>query len=227
VIDTAFVARGYHGAPGTFLPITIELLRPLDTIAIDSLGITFGYSRTLLDYLSIDSAGPASAITVAKEPDTLRLSLDLRGRRLTAGTLAEILFLARLTEVDSTELPIRVETGLPYVEIVGLPGSFRLDPICGLSQRLFEWTTYRFRLEQNQPNPATGATRIELEVPEDAPATLIVYDLLGNEHVRLIDGPLGAGTHVVTLAAGALPSGVYEYRLTQGSRRATKRMVIR
>lgn len=229
LIDTAFVRRDYHAQSGDMVPIRIELLHPLDTIPIDSLAITLGYDRQVLDFLGPGDGGPAppSLYTVAKEPDTLRFTLPLTGVPVDSGTLAVMRFLARLTAVQGTELPLRVESGLPYLEIVSLPGHFQIDPICGLSQRLFEWTIHLFRLEQNQPNPVDGATRIEFEIPIDGPTTLIVYDLLGAERLRLVDGTLDAGVHAVTVPAGALSSGIYEYQLVSDGLQATRRMVIR
>ncbi len=229
LIDTAFIRRDYHGASGDRVPIRIEMLHGLDTIAVDSLRITLGYDRQVLDFHEIGAAGPAGGrhSGLEREPDSLRFTLLVDRRPVTAGTLAEIDFLARLTVRESTELPFTIESPLPYVEIVELPGLFRLDPICGLSLRLFEWTTHLFRLEQNQPNPATGLTRIEFEIPTDGRATLVVYDMLGAERLRLVDETLAAGTYVAVIPAGGLPSGAYEYRLVTGNLQASRRMVIR
>lgn len=70
-----------------------------------------------------------------------------------------------------------------------------------------------FRLHTNYPNPFNPATTIRVTLPEAAPVSLIVYDTLGREVSRLLDGEQGAGVHDVVFSAGDLPSGLYLYRL--------------
>jgi endonuclease I len=75
------------------------------------------------------------------------------------------------------------------------------------------------------PNPFAGAATIRFALAEPSEVTLAVYDGLGREVARLVEGPLGAGAHAVPLDAGALPAGVYVYRLQAGSAVATGRLV--
>jgi hypothetical protein len=55
---------------------------------------------------------------------------------------------------------------------------------------------------------------------------LAVYDVLGREAVRLIEGEMEAGTHEVRLDAGQLPSGTYLVRLEAGAQVRTHRVVL-
>lgn len=70
-----------------------------------------------------------------------------------------------------------------------------------------------FSLSQNYPNPFNPSTAIEFAMPRAGEATLIVYNVRGEEIARLVDGFTGAGRHTVRWDAGSLPSGVYLYRL--------------
>jgi hypothetical protein len=54
---------------------------------------------------------------------------------------------------------------------------------------------------------------------------LSVFDLLGREVARLVDGPKSAGIYRVTFNAAHLSSGVYLYRLTATGYAAQKSMV--
>ena len=81
-----------------------------------------------------------------------------------------------------------------------------------------------FVLERNYPNPFNPQTTIRYGLPEVSYVTLVVYDVLGRQVRVLVDGVREAGTHEVIVEAGALPSGVYLYRLTAGSISQTKRM---
>ena len=53
----------------------------------------------------------------------------------------------------------------------------------------------KFALHQNYPNPFNPSTTLRLALPQAAQVTLLVYDLLGREVARLLDGAWPAGTH--------------------------------
>ena len=55
---------------------------------------------------------------------------------------------------------------------------------------------------------------------------LVVYDLMGREVARLVDGQMEAGYRSARWNAADVPSGVYLYRLTAGQFTATKRMIL-
>ena len=61
---------------------------------------------------------------------------------------------------------------------------------------------------------------------ENTIVQLVVYDLLGREVARLVDGPMAARRHAVTWEAGHAPSGVYVARLTAGSFVQERTMVL-
>ncbi len=70
-----------------------------------------------------------------------------------------------------------------------------------------------FALYQNYPNPFNPTTIIRYDLPEDARVRLTLYDILGREVARLIDGVLPAGYHRAEVNASKISSGVYFYRL--------------
>ncbi len=75
-----------------------------------------------------------------------------------------------------------------------------------------------FRLYPNYPNPFNPTSTIRYALPEAARVTLAIYDVMGREVARLVDGNLEAGTHSVEWngqdrAGRVLPSGVYIVRL--------------
>ena len=70
-----------------------------------------------------------------------------------------------------------------------------------------------YTLEANYPNPFNPTTEIRFALPEAADVRLIVYDALGREVERLVDGPVSAGYQHATFEAANLPSGLYLYRL--------------
>ncbi|HCY74914.1 MAG TPA: hypothetical protein DHV28_03260 [Ignavibacteriales bacterium] len=68
-------------------------------------------------------------------------------------------------------------------------------------------------LYQNYPNPFNSTTTFRFEQPKDAYVTLTVYDVLGKEIAKVIDGNLLAGKHIITHNFIGLASGVYFYQI--------------
>lgn len=88
-----------------------------------------------------------------------------------------------------------------------------------------------FRLDQNFPNPFNPNTEIRFSIPQEGDAKLIVYNLLGQEVVVLVDEYLDAGEHTVHWngandSGRAAASGVYVYRLETDGQVATRKMVL-
>ena len=88
-----------------------------------------------------------------------------------------------------------------------------------------------FAVAQNVPNPFNPATMIGYALPRTSDVKLVVYNVLGQEVRRLIDGRVGAGQHQVVWDARddlgrAVSSGLYSYRFTAGPVDEVKKMLI-
>jgi len=86
-----------------------------------------------------------------------------------------------------------------------------------------------FALDPVRPNPSRSgeAMRLPLTLPNSGPASLQLVDVRGRLVAVREVGSLGAGRHVVDLAAGVkLRAGVYLVRLTQGGLQRTTRAVV-
>ncbi|MCH8837803.1 MAG: T9SS type A sorting domain-containing protein, partial [Candidatus Marinimicrobia bacterium] len=75
-----------------------------------------------------------------------------------------------------------------------------------------------FALRQNYPNPFNPSTTIQFELPTAADIIITVYDILGREVVRLVEGHREAGYHQVlwqgrTQKGREAATGVYIVRL--------------
>ena len=62
---------------------------------------------------------------------------------------------------------------------------------------------------QNYPNPFNPATKIEFSLPKRSETSLIIYNVLGQEVKRLLDGDLAAGDYELFWDASGNSSGVY------------------
>ena len=83
----------------------------------------------------------------------------------------------------------------------------------------YEVTPTNYVLRQNYPNPFNPTTKIDFSLPTTADVKLVVYNLLGQELVTLIDNEMTSGNHSITWDAreangNKLTSGIYFYKLT-------------
>ena len=83
-----------------------------------------------------------------------------------------------------------------------------------------------YALHQNFPNPFNPSTEILFDLPETAMVSLVLYDVLGREIARLVEGEMPAGWHRARFNAANLPSGVYLYRIQAGDFMDTGRMTL-
>ncbi|MCH8304252.1 MAG: T9SS type A sorting domain-containing protein [Candidatus Marinimicrobia bacterium] len=83
-----------------------------------------------------------------------------------------------------------------------------------------------YALGQNYPNPFNPTTTIKYALPTSGEVLLTVYDLLGKEVARIVNGQQPAGYHEVTWDASSVASGIYFYRLHADGFVQTKKMVL-
>ncbi len=88
-----------------------------------------------------------------------------------------------------------------------------------------------FALRSAAPNPARGGATVRFDLPEPAEVSVAFYDVLGREVLTTAPVPMAAGAgRAVLLNTGALPAGVYVYRveaaLPSGMERASGRLTV-
>ncbi len=83
-----------------------------------------------------------------------------------------------------------------------------------------------FALSSNYPNPFNPSTTIEYTLPVGSRVTIVVFNLAGEEVARLADAEMPAGYHSVSLDATNSPSGVYFCRMTAGTYRGVRKMLL-
>jgi len=83
-----------------------------------------------------------------------------------------------------------------------------------------------FQLYQNYPNPFNPNTTISFTMSKSGYVNLIVYNSLGQEIAKLVDGYKDAGTYFINWNAENLPSGVYIYKLEANNFTAVRKMTL-
>ena len=88
-----------------------------------------------------------------------------------------------------------------------------------------------FALSQNYPNPFNPVSTIRYDLPQATDFSLIVYDILGREVARLVDGYIEPGYHQVvwdgkTASGQNVPTGLYIARLVTPEYTKSIKMVL-
>lgn len=83
-----------------------------------------------------------------------------------------------------------------------------------------------FSLCQNYPNPFNPSTTISFNLDKDGFASLEVYNILGQRIAVLASEFMHSGFHNFNWNAAKSPSGIYIYRLTQGNKAISKKMLL-
>ena len=76
------------------------------------------------------------------------------------------------------------------------------------------------------PNPFNPSTTIEYQIPKSANVKFIIYDVLGREVARLVEGFKTAGNYRVTWSANNIPSGIYFCRMESQNYLETKKIIL-
>ena len=76
------------------------------------------------------------------------------------------------------------------------------------------------------PNPFNSNTTIEYTLPEASNISIVIYDILGREVYRLVDGFKASGNYNATWSAAYIPSGVYFCRMKSEDFLKTKKIML-
>jgi len=84
-----------------------------------------------------------------------------------------------------------------------------------------------FTFAQNFPNPFNPSTSFEFALPKASSATLIIYDQLGREAVRVFERELPAGAYATNFVApSSWASGVYFAVFRAGAFNQVRKIVL-
>ncbi len=83
-----------------------------------------------------------------------------------------------------------------------------------------------YNLAQNYPNPFNPVTKIRYSLPQQSNVSLIVYNILGQEVITLVNEQQPAGNYEVSFDATNLTSGIYLYKIQAGDYSDVKKMIL-
>jgi hypothetical protein len=83
-----------------------------------------------------------------------------------------------------------------------------------------------YALSQNYPNPFNPTTHFEVALPKAGEVTIVLYNMIGQEVLKVFDGNKPAGFHKFEVNAAHLASGMYYYRVTADKFSSVKKMIL-
>lgn len=246
---TVALVDTFRAKPGSIIYVSVYLRTPLPAIyGVRSYSLSVSYNKTIMipvdpvlypGHQAVQRTNTLSVLlpsaSFSETPGTATATTvyNLSGGILSNPKPADILVKLGFLVLHGNDLttPINLiaatfEDGNPRVGRVQ-PGLLIADSLCFQRDRLID---ARVRiasiLKQNIPNPFNPMTTIRYSISDDVWTKLIIYDAMGREVVRLVDGWRNAGEYEAVFDAAQYTSGMYFYRIESGAFRDMKKMLL-
>ncbi|HEY9188962.1 MAG TPA: choice-of-anchor D domain-containing protein [Ignavibacteria bacterium] len=228
------ILKSYMVKPGNIVTISIQALDDLNGKNAKTFSLLLKYKKTILLPKDVSLNGTiADGLTLSSsqtKPGELNISVTNTSGKLLSGTgsLVNIVFQGLLGDTCGTQLILdsfsfnldgpNAITDNGYCELIGR---------CG-GENAYVSTDNKNYLLQNIPNPVQAGSQsfIKFKINVAGYTHLAIYDLLGREVMKIIDGNKPEGWHEVVVDTKNLPTGVYFYRLRTANFDGLKKMLI-
>jgi len=122
-----------------------------------------------------------------------------------------------------------VTNGMSYsydVVAVGLNGERNVLATVNATPSFEAGAVTAYALHQNYPNPFNPTTTLAFDLKDAGFVNLTVFNLMGQEVAKVVNGEMSAGRHTVNFNSGSLSSGIYLYRIEVNGFAAEKKMLL-
>ncbi len=103
---------------------------------------------------------------------------------------------------------------------------FTFDELISVDGEEVVHTPKIFLLSQNYPNPFNAITNIQYQLPASSEVLLTIYNIRGQEVLRLVESEQLAGYHQITWNTTNVASGIYFYRIQVGDIVQARKMFL-
>jgi len=159
------------------------------------------FNKTLL----VPDGGASSAVVQGSD-----LVVQYSGQtNISQGVIQNIPFIAALGDDSCTTITIDTfYWSTPNISVTRRNGNFCLSDLCKQGGTRLIDPEGKVTLSA-KPNPVQNNIEVNYELIEQGQTTLIIYDMLGHEALRVVDGEQTRGTYAVSADVSTLPPGVY------------------
>ena len=128
----------------------------------------------------------------------------------TNGIISNLPFTAALGNDTCTTVSIdSFAWSTPNITVTTQNGNFCLDSLCKQGGTRLVDPEGKVAMAQPVPNPAYSSIEIDYHLIENGPTTLTIYDVLGHEVMRVVDGNETPGDYNAIADISSLPAGRY------------------
>ena len=132
----------------------------------------------------------------------------------TTGKLQDLQFTAALGDDSCTTVGIdNFSWSTPNITVTTQNGNFCLSGLCLQGGTRLIAPEAKVSMSAPRPNPTANSIEIDYKLIEHGLTSIIIYDLLGREVLRLLDGDQRPGTYSMSADLSGLPAGSYIYSL--------------
>jgi N-acetylmuramoyl-L-alanine amidase len=145
-----------------------------------------------------------------------------------AGVKFEGLFPQGTADGKLIYLALPFETIYPEanrIEVMAKVFDFFEAPVNGIQEKN-QLNPQVFTLFQNYPNPFNPVTTLSFNLPESGKTKLVIYNLLGQKIITLLNEDMTQGFYKVNWDASKYAGGMYYYTLISGNYNSTKKMLL-
>jgi hypothetical protein len=207
--------------PGEHIRIPVVLGESLDTITISNLSLVLSYPKSLVRPIVAEPFRTGISITM----DTTLPASGKAGRvgltvttsaSLPADTIVVMDWLVLLG--DTLQADVTVDSVLSQdrndLAFLKDSASVSIEEYCNANRRLIRFDS--LLTFAGKPNPASGQFIINYSLPAIMEVHISIYDPLGREINRIVDGELQPGTYSDELDLRSFDSGVYHIIMQAG-----------
>lgn len=123
-----------------------------------------------------------------------------------------------LARVYDSDTSICLHTAFPFVKRSTIGAVDGDRPLGGVPEHFF--------LAQNYPNPFNPQTELRFGLAKAGHVTLRVFDTLGREVAKLVDGERSPGSYGVTFDGSQFATGLYFYTISTPEGTDTRKMML-
>jgi hypothetical protein len=176
--------------------------------------VKIAFNKTLLVPNGSPSGGNLVGTSLSGNGDSLIVEYTGIGSAASGTTLLNLPFIAALGNDSCTAVTIdSFAWNAQNITVTTQNGNFCLSNVCYQGGPQLINPNGTVSLSDPIPNPSNNSIEIGYSLIEQGQTTLILYDLLGHEVLRMVDAAMPPGTYTVVADVSALPAGTYVYSL--------------